>query len=206
MQRLFFVRHGKTELNQGNYVQGGGIDSPLLEESLRDAEKTGKHLSTEGIRHVIVSPQQRAVSTAEQITKAFPSPFTVDFVDDFKEMMYGDWEGLLIPDVEKRYPTLFYHLRSQPELYDPTEISGETYEQLTKRGRKTISDAVEKYPDEDILFVGHSILIMCTVISLLGKGVEYYRSFSPLKNTSITVLNHEDDHFTLEKWNGTDHL
>lgn len=206
MQHLYFVRHGKTELNLGNYVQGGGIDSPLLEESRLDAEKTGKYLNTKDIRHVIVSPQQRAVQTAELITKKFTSPFSVDFVEDFKEMMYGDWEGLLIPDVEKQYPTLFYHLRNQPELYDPTEISGETYEQLTARGRKTIHDAVNKYPDDDILFVGHSILIMCTVISILGQGVEDYRSFTPLKNTSITVVTHVDDHFTLEHWNGTEHL
>lgn len=42
MQRLFFVRHGKTELNQGNFVQGAGVDSPLLEESRKDALKTGR--------------------------------------------------------------------------------------------------------------------------------------------------------------------
>lgn len=206
MQRLFFVRHGKTELNQGNYVQGGGIDSPLLEESRKDAGKTGEFLNTEGIRHVIVSPQERAVQTAELITKEFTLSYTVDFVEDFKEMMYGDWEGLLIPDIEKQYPTLFHHLRKQPELYDPKTISGETYEQLTARGRKTIQDAIAEYPEEDILFVGHSILIMCTVLSLLGKGVEDYRSFPPLNNTSITILNREDGHFTLEKWNGTEHL
>ncbi|SFC28981.1 probable phosphoglycerate mutase [Alkalibacterium subtropicum] len=206
MQRLFFVRHGKTELNLGNYVQGGGIDSPLLEESLRDAEKTGKYLNTEHIEHVIVSPQQRAVQTAELITNKFTSSYTVDFVEGFKEMMYGTWEGLRISDVEKNYPTLFHHLRNQPELYDPKDIKGETYEQLTTRGRQTILDAVSEYPGEDILFVGHSILIMCTVLSLLGKGVEDYRSFTPLDNTSITLLHYEDQHFTLEKWNSTEHL
>ncbi|MER2064544.1 MAG: histidine phosphatase family protein [Alkalibacterium sp.] len=205
MQRLYFVRHGKTVLNQGNYVQGGDIDSPLLEESLRDAEKTGTYLNTEDIRHVIVSPQQRAVQTAELITKKFTSPFSIDFVEDFKEMMYGDWEGLLIPDVERQYPKLFHNLRKRPELYDPEEIRGETYDQLTSRGRQTIHDAIDRYPAEDILFVGHSILIMCTVLSLLGKDVKDYRSFTPLNNTSITVLNLEA-HFTLEKWNSTEHL
>ncbi|GEK90484.1 histidine phosphatase family protein [Alkalibacterium kapii] len=206
MQRLFFVRHGKTELNLGKYIQGGEIDSPLLEQSLIDAGKTGRYLNNKHIQHVIVSPQERAVKTAEEITKEFTSPYTVDIAEGFKEMFYGDWEGQLIADVEKRYPTLFKYLTHHPELYDPKNIKGETYEELTSRGRQTIMDAVSQYPEGDILFVGHSILIMCTVLSLLGKGVEEYRSYPSLDNTSITVLNYDGHHFTLEKWNGTEHL
>lgn len=206
MQRLFFVRHGKTVLNQGNYVQGAGIDSPLLEVSRADATKTGRFLNNHAIKHVIVSPQQRAVHTAELITKEFSSLFNVDYIDGFKEMDYGDWEGLHIPEIEKKHPTLFHHLRQRPELYDPKDIQAETYEQLTARGRETIQDALRKYPDEDILFVGHSILIMCTVLSLIGKDVKDYRSVAPLKNTSVTVLSYTDQRFTLQEWNGTSHL
>lgn len=206
MQRLFFVRHGKTELNQGNFVQGAGVDSPLLEESRKDALKTGRYLDAQAIKHVIVSPQQRAVQTAELITREFSSPFTVDYIEGFKEMDYGDWEGLHIPEVEKKFPTLFHRLRKRPELYDPAEIHAESYEDLTQRGRQTIYDALETYPDEDILFVGHSILIMCTVLSLTGKEVKDYRSVTPLNNTSITVLSYNNDHFTLDIWNGTSHL
>lgn len=206
MSKLYFVRHGKTEYNLADRVQGGDVDSPLLPESKEDAVKTGLALKDKGIAHVIASPQHRAVETCELITNQFEHPFTVHFEEKFKELKYGDWEGALIPQLKQSFPEMFHHLRVRPELYDPTEIGGETYLELVRRGTEVVETACAAFPNQDLLFIGHSITITCTMLSLLGKETKDLRSAPPLENTSISVLNLIDGQFSLEKWNDVNHL
>lgn len=206
MPQLYFVRHGKTEYNLADRVQGGDIDSPLLPESKQDAIKTGLALQMETIPRVIASPQHRAVETMELITNQFQHPFSVHFTEEFREFRYGDWEGAFIPELRENYPEMFYHLRERPELYNPTSIKGETYRDLIKRGTDVVHKACTAFPNEDILFVGHSITITCTLLSLLGKEIKDLRSAPPLDNTSISILNYEKDTFHLDAWNKTNHL
>ena len=71
MQNLYFVRHGQTHLNATDHVQGGDIDSPLLEKSIEDARKTGLFLKNTAISRAITSPQLRAHNTATYILSAF---------------------------------------------------------------------------------------------------------------------------------------
>lgn len=206
MQRLFFVRHGKTELNNKNHVQGGAIDSPLLKESLENAVKTGEALSPFHIKHVISSPQKRAAKTAESITNQFSTKASIHFSEKFKELNYGDWEGLPISELPRKNSRLFHQLLYQPEKYNPSSINGETYQELAKRGKEVVKEAVKTFPDSDILFVGHSITTTCTILSLLGKDVSEFRSSEPLENTSISVLTYQDSSFSLDAWNHTNHL
>lgn len=206
MPQLYFVRHGKTEFNLADRVQGGDVDSPLLAESKQDAIKTGLALQLESIPHIIASPQHRAVETMELITNQFQHPFSVHFTEDFREFRYGDWEGAFIPELKENFPEMFYHLRERPELYNPTSIKGETYTNLIKRGTGTVQKACAAFPNEDILFVGHSITITCTLLSLMGKEIKDLRSAPPLDNTSISILDYKNNAFQLKSWNETDHL
>lgn len=206
MTQLYFVRHGKTEYNLADRVQGGDVDSPLLAKSKQDAIKTGLALQREAISHIIASPQHRAVETMELITNQFQHSFSVHFTDDFKEFRYGDWEGASIPELKENFPEMFYHLREKPELYNPTSIKGETYKSLIKRGTEAVHKACTAFPNEDILFVGHSITITCTLLSLIGKEIKDLRSAPPLDNTSISILDYENNEFQLNTWNKTDHL
>lgn len=206
MTKLYFVRHGKTEYNLTDRVQGGDIDSPLLPESKKDAIKTGIALNNKKIARVIASPQYRAVETSELITNQFQHPFTVHFEEKFKEFKYGDWEGAFIPQLKQSFPEMFHHLRVRPELYDPTEIGGETYLELVTRGTEVVETACAAFPDQDLLFIGHSITITCTMLSLLKKETKDLRSSPPLENTSISTLDLTDGQFSLEKWNDVSHL
>ncbi|MEG0443009.1 MAG: histidine phosphatase family protein [Carnobacterium sp.] len=206
MQRLFFVRHGKTEYNLADRVQGGDIDSPLLEQSKKDAVKTGIVLNPYAIKQIIASPQKRVVDTAQLIVSQFQHSYDIHYNEDFKEFGYGEWEGAYIPHFEKEKPETFYHLRNRPDLYDPTDFNGETYSQLIVRGTKTVHQAIEQFPNQDLLFVGHSITTTATLLSLLGKDLKQIRSQIPLENTSISILLHQDDQFSLEGWNQISHL
>lgn len=206
MQRLFFVRHGMTEYNLADRVQGGAIDSPLLLQSLEDAKKTGLRLKEYGLKHIIASPQERIVETSRLITSQFDHEFTIHYTDDLKEFGYGSWEGAFIPHWRETSPDTFYNLRNRPDLYDPSAFNGETYPELITRGSRAIQRSIEQFPDNDLLFVGHSITWTTTLLSLIGMELKDLRSQEPLANTSISELSYSKGNFSLNAWNQTDHL
>lgn len=206
MQKLYFVRHGQTELNQAICVQGGGIDSPLLETSRAAARKTGLHLRDAGITRVISSPQGRALETAELIVSQFAAPLPIIKDARLRELEYGSWEGVPIPDFQRQDPETFYALRKCPDQYDPSPFGGETYEALIQRGRESIHEHATRHSGETLLFVGHSIHLMSTLLTLVGFPLSEIRSQEPLENTSVTTLLREGDKYKLDTWNYIDHL
>jgi len=206
MQRLFFIRHGMTEYNLADRIQGGSIDSPLLPQSLEDAKKTGQHLKDHGFEHVFASPQERAVETARLITSQFEQAFTMHYTDELKEFGYGSREGTFTTHWRENSPDTFYNLRNRPDLYDPSDFNGETYPELITRGSQAIHRAIEQFPDTDLLFVGHSIIWTTTLLSLIGMDLKDLRSQEPLANTSISELGYAEGKFTLTAWNQISHL
>ncbi|MDE1548610.1 histidine phosphatase family protein [Jeotgalibaca caeni] len=205
MQRLYFVRHGQTELNLGKRVQGA-IDSPLLDQSRVEAKKTGTFLAETNIQHIISSPQLRAWETAQHIQDHLGREVILEVDDRLKEMGYGEWEGLFIPELAQTHPELFHHLRQEPHLYDPASFGGESYQDLIQRGSECIIEHAEAHPEMDLLFVGHSIHFMSTLLTLTGHPLKDIRSYPPLGNTSVTCLQRDGNTFTIDFWNHVDHL
>lgn len=206
MQFLYFVRHGQTEFNKADYVQGGQVDSPLLESSKQDAKKTGVYLNQMGISRIITSPQARALDTAKLILEQFDSKVPLEKDARLKEFLFGDWEGKYIPDLKKEYPQAFYNLRNRPDLYDPSAFGGETYSQLIDRGTQAILSHVDSHPTDSLLFVAHSITLTSSILTLAGYQVNDLRSKTPMANTSITRMKRIGKHFEIDSWNEIDHL
>ena len=95
---IYIIRHGKTEMNQANVLQGRS-DHPLNDEGRRQAEEAARKLETVRFDHVFSSPLIRAKETAKII-----SPDLQMKIDDrLIEMDYGPYEGL---DLEHMPPEL----------------------------------------------------------------------------------------------------
>ena len=85
---IYIIRHGKTELNKSNVLQGRS-NYPLNDEGIRQAEETAKLLESVEFDHVYSSPLIRAVQTAEII-----APNCEMKIDErLIEMDYGPYEG-----------------------------------------------------------------------------------------------------------------
>ena len=85
---IYIIRHGKTELNKANVLQGRS-DYPLNEEGIKQAEAAAEKLKEIRFDHVFSSPLTRAVQTAEIVcadTKAIIDERLI-------EMDYGPYEG-----------------------------------------------------------------------------------------------------------------
>ncbi|OZG51454.1 fructose 2,6-bisphosphatase [Pseudoscardovia radai] len=95
MLHLFLVRHGQTEFNRYNRLQGWS-NSPLTEKGLADARRAGQKLAGVPFAAAFCSDTTRAQVTASTILDMnTASPSRPELVSDmhFREQHYGYFEG-----------------------------------------------------------------------------------------------------------------
>ena len=128
---IYIIRHGKTDLNQANVLQGRS-DHPLNEEGIDQARKAAEKLKSISFSYVFSSPLQRALETAKIIV-----PDLEPIKDDrLIEMDYGPYEGsdLRNPDPELlRFFSDFVNEKApegMEELSDVVKRTGEFLKEI----------------------------------------------------------------------------
>ncbi|MBP1041361.1 histidine phosphatase family protein [Vagococcus sp. BWB3-3] len=202
--KLYFVRHGQTEFNHIGRIQGGRIDSPLTQKGIEGAKKVGKRLSEIKFNQVYVSPLQRAKDTASFImaeNKDSDQPAIIEETN-FRELQFGQWEGQLITDIEGERQ--YVNLKTRPEKYDPSQHQGESYQQLVERSRHALNKIISHHSEAaNLLIVSHGITLTTLLKDLEGKELSAYRESGLLDNTSISIMETDDEglNFTLIAYN-----
>lgn len=146
MKRLFYVRHGETEMNAAGLL-AGQTETPLTEKGIQQAKSAGKELKVmlPRVDLIICSPYKRTYETAKLIAQEIGYP--VDKIqknDKFVERTFGVLEGTSGKDF------LAIH-----EYRDFDNVEGaETIEQLQKRAGEAF-EYLKTLDEENILVVGH---------------------------------------------------
>lgn len=99
---IYIIRHGKTELNKANVLQGRS-DYPLNDEGIHQAEEAALKLEGVHFDHVFSSPLIRAVQTAEIVTRGA----VVEIDSRLIEMDYGPYEGADLTDLSPELAHFF---------------------------------------------------------------------------------------------------
>ncbi|OGL31037.1 hypothetical protein A3D14_02125 [Candidatus Saccharibacteria bacterium RIFCSPHIGHO2_02_FULL_47_12] len=93
MKRLYFMRHGETEMNVQN-IWSGTTETPLTSKGREQAKKAGKKAKTFGIDYIVSSPLSRAHETAKLIAKEIGYPADKIHTNSlFIERHFGEIEG-----------------------------------------------------------------------------------------------------------------
>ena len=88
---ILFVRHGETEHNKQNKMQGR-LDIPLNEAGKNQAKHTAEQLKNQNIDVIYSSPLSRAKQTAEIINQYHNKPILID--DRINEIELGNLTGI----------------------------------------------------------------------------------------------------------------
>lgn len=152
MKRVYFVRHGQSEMNVSGHFAGAVTNTPLTETGRKQAIEAGKQLKTEGITIDIIvsSPLSRAHETARQIAKEID--YDMDGIilhDDLVERHFGILEGTLFgagPVTPKAHSTDPY---AYEEIKDAEKIAD-----MQARADRMI-EYIYSLPEENILIVSH---------------------------------------------------
>lgn len=142
MADLYLVRHGQTELNVQNILQGWQ-DSPLTERGCEQARAARSAFEDRGVTfdHVYSSPLGRARCTAELIVGEARS---IELVDELREWHLGSLEG-----------TSNREMPAQPWDDYPVAFGGESEGELRARMVAALSRIMARPQHDRVLAVSH---------------------------------------------------
>ena len=139
MPILYYIRHGETDFNAEQRLQGrrdtllnarGRLQAKDSGELLRDLFARDNR-GADGFVYVS-SPLQRARETMEILRPPLglpPHPYQTDA--RLLEISYGEWEGLTLPEIEARMPGML--AERERDKWDFAPPGGESYRELTAR-------------------------------------------------------------------------
>jgi len=153
MTRLVVVRHGQTDWNNINRIQGR-VDVPLNEEGLKEARKIGSQLSGEKLDLIFSSELSRSYITAEEIARHHK--LKIKKARELNELNQGLWEGLLFSEVKKRYKKQHNLWKMDPTFAQPPK--GENVRDVYDRVISLIQKLIDKFPSKTICIVSHEII------------------------------------------------
>ncbi|HEV8289337.1 MAG TPA: histidine phosphatase family protein [Candidatus Norongarragalinales archaeon] len=174
--KLFLVRHGQSEGNFKQVVQGRS-EYGLTTKGKQQALDVAHFLAEEGFDVVYSSPQQRAFETASIIANQKHLPVNVS--RDLVERDYGKYEGIGWNEVSPQHADRFEYFYSEnnPAL---EQAGVETISQVRNRGLAAIKQIVHENNEKKIVVVTHGGLLRCIAMTLFGI------SHAELKNFRVT--------------------
>ncbi len=199
-KKLYFIRHGETEYNRLNIVQGRGVNSTLNETGHWQAEAffhTYRHIPVEA---VIASSLLRTHQTVAPFTQQ-QLPLTI--LNDLDEMHWGSFEGKpASPELKEIYQkaTQEWSLGN----YDFSFGDGESARQLADRLSRALEYLCNR-PEDTLLVCSHGRALRCLLCLAKGLPLSEMASFHP-KNTGLFVAYFDGSDFHFELENDTQHL
>ncbi|HEX3468689.1 MAG TPA: histidine phosphatase family protein [Candidatus Elarobacter sp.] len=161
---LICVRHGRTAWNADSRFQGH-TDVPLDDEGRAQASALAALLGGARIDAAVSSDLTRAVETARIVLGERDVALRLD--PDWREMQFGEWEGLTWPDILARNPQLAPDGRTDVRSFTPA--GGETFEQVCARVSRAVERLAHEVPDDGTVLVGtHAGPLHALLTVLLG--------------------------------------
>lgn len=146
--KLYVVRHGRTDWNVRRIMQGR-VDTSLNMEGIEQAHETRELLKNYRFDRVFVSPQKRALQTAEIVTEGMSIPLIV--AEALRERSYGEFEG--------QGRDVFDYVAFWDYGKDLHYREAENIRDFFDRVRVFLDMLRERFSDESILLVTHGGVI-----------------------------------------------
>lgn len=212
MLRLFLIRHGQTEWNTNGRYQGQS-DIPLTARGIEQAKALAAnfeqtYLGGKKLDAIYSSDLQRARRTAELVAEPLGLPVEID--PDFRELSFGDWEGLTHAQIAAGWEEGIKNFFQHPNLLNIPH--GETFQQLQDRAVRGIRRIEAKYlakgEEHYVAVFCHGAVLRAMLAYFLGMplaNVWRVRQF----NTAVNIVRLEAEAGAapgIELMNGTMHL
>jgi len=195
---LICVRHGRTAWNADKRFQGH-TDVPLDDEGRAQAAGLAALLRDQRIDVAVSSDLSRAVETARIVLGARAIPLRLD--PDWREMRFGDWEGLTWEQIRAANPHLAETDLTSVKSYTPG--GGETFDDLTARIARAVERvSAETPPDGAALVATHAGPLHALLSVLLGDA-ERAALRVRFMTASITRFRRENGVWRLARLNQT---
>ncbi|WP_213454095.1 histidine phosphatase family protein [Rhizomonospora bruguierae] len=182
--RLIIWRHGNTEWNASQRVQGHA-DIPLSPLGREQAAVAARKLAALRPDHILASDLRRAADTAAALSALVDVPVRADA--RLRERYYGEWQGLTLLQIADRYPEAYLRWRQG----HPVDAHGvESTEELAKRAREALQDAAAR--SGTVVVTCHGGTAKQAVAELLEWPPGVARTLVGMANCHWSVLEQDD--------------
>lgn len=201
MTRICFVRHGETDWNIAQRMQGH-IDLALNANGEAQAVAAGCHFSGLHAAALYSSDLLRARQTAQAISVAMHLPMTL--LPALRERNFGRCEGMTFDEIMATNPEDAHAiLRRDPDYVTPG--GGESLRQHHLRILGCIEGLVCAHIGQTIVVVTHGGVLDVVYCRAHGLPPETPRTY-PIPNTGINWVTVQEDQWVIERWGDTAHL
>ena len=201
MITLYLIRHGETDYNRENRVQGMK-DSMLTDFGRQQAAAIADHFKNIDLDIIYASPLKRAWDTANAISEASGITEVIP-VDEFKELHCGKFEDMLIDEIKECCWDEWTEFLSDPAV---PPLGGESMNELFNRVSKaTLKVLSEVNDDANVAIVSHAGVVRMGMATLMNVSVKSAVNFG-LSNASVAKFINKYDRWTCLGWNDTEHL
>lgn len=200
--KIIFVRHGEAEGNLKRIFQGW-TDSDLTPKGYQQAEKVAKRLKAEKIDIMYSSPLKRAFETARLIAEE-QGIKDILIAEGLKEINGGDWENQEWDQLPVKWPEEYTTWETNPHLH--CMPMGESMREAFDRTIDSTMNIIKGNQGKSICIVTHGTVLRTLMCYFLGKPFEHLVTVSWYDNTSISVVEFNNNAFKVFLEGDNSHL
>jgi probable phosphoglycerate mutase len=181
MTTFYLIRHGMNDFI-GKAIVGWTAGVSLNAAGRAQAERLASRLAGRGIAAIYSSPLERALETAEPLSRTLQLP--VQIREALGEVRFGEWTGKTISDLE-RDPRWEVFNRYRAETRAP---GGELAVESQARMVGELERLRELHPDQAIAVVSHADIIRVALSYYLGSPIDLYQRIECLPASFSTLV------------------
>jgi len=200
-KKIYLIRHGQTDFNLRNIVQGSGVDSSLNERGRSQAKAFFDEFKNVKFDKVYTSVLKR---TKESVQSFIDLGIPHKALKGLNEISWGTKEGYAITPDEDQY---YHYMLRQWEIGNTSlKIEGgESPEDVVKRMKPDI-DYIMSHEDEETILIcmhGRAIrILLCMLLNYPMKSMDMFQH----QNLGLYLLNYTGSMFNVELYNDGSHL
>lgn len=177
---FYIVRHGQTEANVNNLVQGH-LESPLSSSGKKQIKKLARQLKNIPFDYIFSSDLKRAKQTADILAETIKLP--INTTTQLRERFYGKFEGMKNNEFLNLYKN--WGKLSDDERWNHRLENEETQQEIYKRFINFLNIKTSEFKGKNILIVCHGGIIRALLLKL-KYGT--WDSVGGIKNGGYVVL------------------
>jgi broad specificity phosphatase PhoE len=201
IKKVYLIRHGQTDFNLQNIVQGSGIDAVLNINGQLQAEKFYRKYHQLPFDKIYTSALQRSQqSVAGFIEAGIP----MEAHSALNEINWGTREGTRITVDEDRY----YHNMLEAWRNGQTNLpiaGGESPDDLARKQKEFLEILHSRPEEKNVLICMHGRAMRIFLCLLLNYPLRYMDVFEH-KNLGLYVLHNTGNFYRVAEFLNLEHL
>ena len=189
---LYIARHGETDFNAEDRIQGSGKDlSVLSQRGVQQAIALGKSLENVDFDAVYSSPLRRAVDTVKH---AFGNKYEPILDKRLIEIGLGEMEGMLASEAAAAFPESSKSWPNPAEYIPPP--GGEALEDMVARVDAFLED-IRQTGHRKVLVLTHGYTLRVFYACTVDKSLEAIGYAPRYKNCEVVRYKYMNDEWRM---------